>query len=1198
MNIQQYNARKNISHRFRHSNSLSTKNTIYNNNNTLDKNTLSKYRIYEQKLLSFLEGIKANKIKYNALKILFEYEDNFRLVCDIYKKFLKSKLEVEILNFYLKSLGNFISLIHSDEPMELLDKTLNKVNKYLRVRKYKKNTILFRIGDIGTRYYILLSGRAYTLVPKKYSKLMTFDQYRNHLKILYIFGEDYLLEQTMHCNIQSCDIAFSDIETNENKILRSMYSSNYTCNYNRYIRIVNGDEHIIVEDCDLANESEEEEYKNDEDKESNYPEENINYNDNYNDNDDNSEDDKESSDDDGEENEEDKDNEKEKKEQLIKKIKNFNIIQKNKEKTQKIFKYFNKYFGLKRNRYNANSQTRINSTQSNFKEDNQKNNSNYQKEVLFIKKSDSDLNKRKRRRNETIIRTKEFEEINSFTIGIPKELLTKDRFHNAKNIYDGGELPTFFTRNKNNYIFYEKDKEDEEEAKKEEEDNLKKNIMYNYRMSNHYKQVKNAKRNFIIVGYGNVATISRGMSFGEISLLNENHKRSSTIFIDEDSIIGKLNLGEYNVTIKSVRAKIRTDSINFLLSTKLFGEISFAYFLNKYWIYFQCKKITKGDFLFKIGEECKTLYIIYSGEIKLSAYIDIDNINELIKGIKHEKARKINYYLTKPQNMNNNNNSIFERKQKFCLMIGKKGDILGLGDIINFRNNKYICEAEVMTDNLSYYEIKKSLIFNRVSNDLNGSIKKTLNVENFNNLIKLKEEFMIDKLKNIKSTIEHRYKYLNLGEINNKPDNNIIKLNNLESINNNSLNKIHKSLSLNSISVDNEKQNKNILSNSNEKQIISNSFIKTEKIKESINNKITNHQSLNQSKLSENHNTNANKGNKLSTLNINRTTTNNSINLNQVSFNKTAEYSPKKNKISLKKNLNLKNTMNINSNLTLDFLSNVMKTSEIKKSPKIKSDNNKNNMNMSINNENESNMNPTKSTNFNLCKPYEFPNLYNESNNMGNLETLRKNKILKFLFLNESNNDRLKLLKYYKLKKPNKNNNYFINTLKSNNLKNNSKTIEIDNIDNNSIMNKDKYFITKSISLEKRNINFNSEKKKLKPLNITTKYGKNNLNNHNIKNEKIAIIKNNKNNNNNNSKIGDKKFSPLNNKKLVINNTLINRKIKISLSTEKNGNHLNQYQKNTLLKHYYFSLNKNNNPAHKLKATNTLLPYIDRLKLK
>ena len=893
MNIHQYNDRRNISHRFRYSSSLSTKNATYNNN-TLDNNSLSKYHAYEQKLLSFLEGIKANKIKYKELKILFEYEDNFKLVCDIYQKYLKSKIEKEILNFYIKSLGNFISLIHSDEPMEQLDKTINTVNKYLRVRKYHKNTILFRIGDIGTKYYILLNGKAYTLVPKKFTKSMTFDQYRNHLKILYIFGEDYLLEQTMHCNIQSCDIAFSDIETNENKMLRSLYNSNYTCNYSRYIKIINGDEHIMVEDFDLGKESEEEENKEDEDNEILF-------------NDDDNEDDKESSDDDDEIEEEIIEKERLKHKNSTKKIKNFNFskINKNNEKTKKIFNYFNKYFGSKvKNKNIANSQPKAYS--NNYKEETQTNNTNSQNEELFIKRKDNDINKRKLRKIDTI-RANKFDEINSFNIGIPKELLIKDKYLSPKKKYDGGELPTFFTRTRSKYVFFDEDKEEDEEEKKEEiekENQHYKNLIYNFRLYSHYKQVKNAKRNFIIVGYGNVATLSSGMSFGEISLLNENHKRSSTIFIDDESIIGRLNLGEYNATIKTVRAKIRTDSINFLLSIKLFGEISFSYFLNKYWIYFQCKKNTKGDFLFKIGEECKTLYIIYSGEIKLSAYIDKDNINELIKGIKHDKAKKINFYLNKTQFLNNNNNnSIFERKQKYCLMIGKKGDILGLSDIINFRNNKYICEAEVMTDSLSYYEIKKSLIFNKVSNDINSSIKNRLNVENMKNLIKLKQEFMLDKLKNIKTTIEHRYKYLNLDEINNVPDNNnnTMKVNNLDSINNARLNNNHKSLSLNSISVDNEKHNKNVCCNHNEKQIISKSFIKCEKLKESISNIITNHQTFNQSKLSENNNINHNKGHhKILSLNINKTTINTSINFNQVNFNTTTEYSKKTIKVNVK----------------------------------------------------------------------------------------------------------------------------------------------------------------------------------------------------------------------------------------------------------------------------------------------------------
>ena len=80
------------------------------------------------------------------------------------------------------------------------------------------------------------------------------------------------------------------------------------------------------------------------------------------------------------------------------------------------------------------------------------------------------------------------------------------------------------------------------------------------------------------------------------------------------------------------------------------------------------------------------------------------------------------------------------------------------------------------------------------------------------------------------------------------------------------------------------------------------------------------------------------------------------------------------------------------------------------------------------------------------------------------------------------------------------------------------------------------------------------------------------------------------------------KIRTLNKKNFVINNILINKKIKMSLSTEKNGNNsplINKYQKNSLLKNFYCSLNKNNNNlANKKKTAHTLLPYIDRPKLK
>ncbi len=1190
MNFQNCNARKSNNFRFRYP-SLSTKNVSLNINNSLDNNTPSSYQVYEQKLKNFLEGIKSNKIKYNSLKILFEYEDNFKLVCDIYQKYIKSKLELEVLNFYLKSLANFISLIHSDEPMSQLDRTLNTVNRYLRLKMYYKNNILFRIGDIGTKYYILLSGKAYNLVPRKYTKTMTFDQYRNHLKILYIFGEDYLLEKTLHSNIQSCDIAFSEIESEDNKILRNMYHNSYTCNFNKYLKIINGDEHVMIENYDMVNSSDDDSI-DDKDDENN---ENSNSNENKDDNNNKNED---KANKDNNKKEENKENENKESNKTIKSPSNSDKNKKKpkKGKYHKILKYFNKNFRIKKRERDSNNSSYGQLdliTESMDKDEHQSLNS--ENDNLFIIKKN--LKNKLKGRNYKIINDfgdNNLEEINSFNIGIPKELLTKDKIHSSKFKYDGGELPTFFSREKSSQMLYEINKKEEEEIKKE--DNNKNNNKYLFddnRNNKRYSHVLNIKRNLNIIGYENVATITSGMSFGEISLLNENHKRPSTIFIEEDSQIGRLNLGEYNSTIRAVRAKIRTDSINFLLSTKLFGDISYSYFLNKYWIYFQCKKIQKGDFLFKIGEECETVYIIYSGEIKLSSYIDKDNINELIKGIKHDKTKKISYYINKIQNNNMksiNNNSIFERKQKFCLMIGKKGDILGLNDIINYQNNKYICEAEVTSDNLSFYEINKNIIFNQFANSINNnSTKSTLNIENFNNIIKIKQEFMIDKLNNIKNTIEQRYKFLKLDEEKMISENNKMKkINNIDYKKNFQLNKNKKSLSLNSFNIDNEKQIKIINFYHKEKQTISTSFLKNEKIKESLNNLIQSNQPLNKRKFSEN--INSNKTNKVLTLN--KTSANNRLNIyNNINFNKTTDNSSMaNNKINFKiKKKNHKNNIIINSNLTLD-MSNIIKKSKISKI-----DNNINNLNHnnSINNtnENENNINVIKPSNFNLCKPYEFPNIHEEKNNAGNWDSLRKNKILKFLFLNESNNERLKSFKYYKIKKTSFKDNYFINTLKSNTLKSN-KIIESDNIENNNYFKKkDKYNVTNSILWEKKNFNFKTEKNLLQPLKLSIKSGKNNYKSIKIK-SKEGI-----------NKIINKKYSPINKKSIIINNnSSIKKNIKMNQSNENSGNespYTNKSKKNSLLKNFYFSLNKKENKKiNTMKIINNLFPYIERSKFK
>ena len=1072
------------------------------------------YKIYEEKLKNFVDEIKTNKIKYNALKIVFEYEDNFRLVLDIYKKHKKSLLELELLGFFLKSLTNFISLIHSDEPISQLDKTLNTVNRYLKVKTYNINKILFRIGDIGTNYYVLLKGKAYTLVPRKIAKAMTFDEYRDHLKILYILGEDYLLEKTMHSNAKSCDISYADIDTKECWDLRNIYKNNYSCKYERYIRIINGDEHIKFDD-----------YINDN---STYENNNGHY-------------------------------------------KSQNHCTNNIEKNSKIIKYFNKIFVYKEMKKEIKKEIKIE-----LKKKDSFNNQNESIDDSNNKEDDSENNfyikqkLKKSRKNLQILDSKQLEEFNSFNIGIPKELLIKDKIFTSKANYDGGDLPTFFAGNINNNEIEEKNEKSIEEEKNPYKIKTNENINKDHNIN----LALNKKRNITILGYTRIGVIMPGMNFGEISLLRNNHIQTGTLFIEENSHVGQLNIDEYNSTIQAMRTKIRTNSINFLLSTKLFGDISYNYFLSKYWIYFQCKKLQKGEFLFRIGEECENIYIIYNGEIKLNSYIDKENIDDLINGIKQEKNKPINYYInTIPNNSNNNNNSIFEKTQKFCLMIGKKGDILGLSDIINYQTNKSICEGEVITDQLSYYEINKNIIFGKIQtiNNTNTTSNNTFNIENIDYIIKTKEEFIVNRLNDIKMAIEQRTKYLKSDEKNNHVENNkIININNKiikEGVKHYKFNKKRKSLTLNNYDGCPEIKNKTILTN--RKQIFSMNSLEFEKIKESLN-LIQTQQKLNIRKLSENND---------KSLALNRMISKNLLNGNtQLNF-------------KFQNNIDFKNTLNINSsNLALD-MNNTIKDNIKKLNTDFNFLNNSNSNNNSIINDNNKNIkddkedkNDIKKININMFKPYEFPKIQNEKNDDKNWDSFRKIKILKFLFLNDDN-QRYKLYKYNKSKKQNTNQNYFINTLRSNTIKNNNNNyiMNFENVENDSYYKGNKNYLIKSMNAENKKKDLKSNgKAMLKPLKI-------NLQEKNIKSkyfpEKINM--------NQDHKIASRKKSPLDINKIINNNSSIEKNTQVNGKNRKQSPFICKYKRNSLLNNFYFSLGNNNN-MNSLKNNKDLFPYIEK----
>ena len=74
-----------------------------------------------------------------------------------------------------------------------------------------------------------------------------------------------------------------------------------------------------------------------------------------------------------------------------------------------------------------------------------------------------------------LIERKQIEELNSFNIGIPKELLSKEPTSPSKHKYDGGELPTFFARNKISNEMEEKDDKSVDEDSNRHKNNLNNN---------------------------------------------------------------------------------------------------------------------------------------------------------------------------------------------------------------------------------------------------------------------------------------------------------------------------------------------------------------------------------------------------------------------------------------------------------------------------------------------------------------------------------------------------------------------------------------------------------------------------------------------------------------------------------------------------------------------------------------------------
>ena len=235
------------------------------------------------------------------------------------------------------------------------------------------------------------------------------------------------------------------------------------------------------------------------------------------------------------------------------------------------------------------------------------------------------------------------------------------------------------------------------------------------------------KFKIIIYGYIWIVDLGRGSTFGEIALINENNKRTATIFVKSNSVFGTLSANSFRESMLVFLEKIKWEKIFFIFSTPLFKKMRINDIVKRYWNFFVEKKLKRGEILFGKNEIRNNIYFILKGSIKLVIpQCTLSKINEIIADLK---------------NIYNDENKQTSEKKDIVISVNNKGEILGMDDCL-YDKDKFFFNAICETDIIYYFVDIKTLM--KILSDFH-EIKS-----NYTKLNDKKVSFMINRLESIK----------------------------------------------------------------------------------------------------------------------------------------------------------------------------------------------------------------------------------------------------------------------------------------------------------------------------------------------------------------------------------------------------------------------------------------------------------------
>ena len=187
--------------------------------------------------------IKSNINNKKILEKLYNKKETIDTILYILSKNKRTERDIYILNFCLKMQKNFLELFKFEGDYFIdEEELLTKISYCLKSNIIESQNFLFKVGNKGFKFYIILKGKVSVLVPKTIKINMNEEQYIDYLNFLYSTNEKYLLEKTLKNNFKIYNIPEEKISNKRINVFNSQ--GKLIIPIEEYIQYTNGEKFI------------------------------------------------------------------------------------------------------------------------------------------------------------------------------------------------------------------------------------------------------------------------------------------------------------------------------------------------------------------------------------------------------------------------------------------------------------------------------------------------------------------------------------------------------------------------------------------------------------------------------------------------------------------------------------------------------------------------------------------------------------------------------------------------------------------------------------------------------------------------------------------------------------------------------------------------------------------------------------------